>query len=221
MSANHSFKIAAVQASPVFLDRDATVEKACGLIREAAGQGASLVVFPEAFVPGYPLWVWFMPSGHTHPLRELYTRLHANSVSVPDDATRRLCAEAAESGITVAIGINDHHPGLNRVQNGPQPLLAFSQLFLHLLTLGNVNRQLKADGASVRPADRPVDTPEPAVIDPVLELRDVWTSRVFPEDTLVRAERAGGIHVLQNAVAQRQVGVSPGHQLPNKTAADH
>ena len=54
------FKAAAVMASPVFLDREATMEKACGLIAEAAGAGAGLIVFPEAFVPGYPYWIWLM-----------------------------------------------------------------------------------------------------------------------------------------------------------------
>ena len=101
------FKIAAVQACPVFLDRDATVNKACRLIAEAGAAGAKLAVFPEAFIPGYPLWSWFIPAGHTHPLRELYAELVANAVSVPSDATDRLCAAARSAGVAVAIGINE------------------------------------------------------------------------------------------------------------------
>jgi nitrilase len=109
MSAPDSFTIAAVQASPVFLDRDGTIEKACSLVREAAREGARLAVFPEAFVPGYPLWVWFIPPGHTHPLRELYTVLHANAVTIPSAATDRLCEAARESGVALAIGVNERN----------------------------------------------------------------------------------------------------------------
>ena len=104
---SNPFKVAVVQACPVFLDRDATVAKACGLIAEAAANGASLVVFPEAFVPGYPVWVWFIPPGHTQPLRELYAELLANAVAVPGEATGRLCAAARAAGVVVAIGINE------------------------------------------------------------------------------------------------------------------
>ena len=49
-----SFTVAAVQAAPVFLDRDATVEKTVGLIGQAADAGAGLIGFPESFVPGHP-----------------------------------------------------------------------------------------------------------------------------------------------------------------------
>ena len=104
---NNLFKIAAVQACPVFLDRDATIGKACQLIAEAGAAGAQLAVFPEAFVPGYPLWAWFIPAGHTHPLRDLYAELLANAVAVPSEATERLCDAAREAGVVVAIGINE------------------------------------------------------------------------------------------------------------------
>lgn len=107
MSGPESFKIAAVQAAPVFLDLEATLDKACDLVREAAGEGATLVVFPEAFLPGFPVWVWFVPPAHTHPLREVYAELHGNSVTVPGPATDRLCEVAGECGITIAIGVNE------------------------------------------------------------------------------------------------------------------
>jgi len=104
---SNRFKIAAVQACPMYLDRDATIGKACRLISEAGAAGAHLAVFPEAFVPGYPLWVWFVPAGHTHPLRELYAELVANAVTVPSEATQRLCDAAREAGVAVAMGINE------------------------------------------------------------------------------------------------------------------
>jgi nitrilase len=53
----NSVKVAAVQAVPVLLDRDATIGKVVALTEKAAAEGARLVVFPEAFVPGYPDWV--------------------------------------------------------------------------------------------------------------------------------------------------------------------
>lgn len=89
-----SFRVAAVQTSPVFLNHDATVEKACALIAVAAGDGAKLIVFPEAFVPAYPLWVWWIPAGRTHEMHELYSEFLANSVVVPGPATERTGAVA-------------------------------------------------------------------------------------------------------------------------------
>ena len=101
------FLVAAAQVSPVFLNRSATVDKACRLISEAGATGARLILFPECFIPAYPLWIWFIPAGRTFALRELYSRLLDNSIRVPDDSTARLCAAAKESGIAVAIGINE------------------------------------------------------------------------------------------------------------------
>ncbi len=101
------FLVAAIQATPVFLNRDATIEKACSLIAEAGQAGAKLAVFPEGFVPGYPLWIWFIPPGKTNDLRELYTEMLDNAISVPSEATDRLCTAAREASVNVAIGINE------------------------------------------------------------------------------------------------------------------
>lgn len=96
--------VAAVQAAPVFLDRDATIEKACTLVAKAAGEGAGLVVFPEAFVPGYPDWVWRTPAWHDGAF---VRRLIAGSIEVPSPATERLGVAAAETGTYIAIGVNE------------------------------------------------------------------------------------------------------------------
>jgi len=101
------FVVAAIQASPVFMDLDASIDKAIQLLAEAAGNGANLAVFPEAFLPGYPLWVWFIPAAKTHPLRSLYAQLHAQSVHVPGEAIQRLADGAAEHGIGVVMGVNE------------------------------------------------------------------------------------------------------------------
>ena len=56
--AHPKFRVAAVQAAPVFLDLDASVDKAIGLIDEAAAAGARLIAFPETWIPGYPWYIW-------------------------------------------------------------------------------------------------------------------------------------------------------------------
>jgi len=101
------FTLATIQASPIFMDLDATIEKACVLIREAAKEGADLAVFPEAFVPGYPDWIWHIPPGDMTVNQDLYAKLLEQSVTVGGDATDRLCAAAKEAGIYVVIGINE------------------------------------------------------------------------------------------------------------------
>ena len=104
-----SFKIAAVQAAPIFLDREATVAKACDLIAEAAGNGAHLVVFPEAFVPTYPDWVWAIPPSQGGLLGDLYARLLDQAVTVPGPATEALGEAAREAGVYVTIGVNERN----------------------------------------------------------------------------------------------------------------
>ncbi len=98
------FKAAAVQAAPVFLDRDATIDKACVLVERAAALGAALVVFPEVFVPAYPLWSFLYPPLETHAF---FRRLFRNAVQVPSPQTRKLGEAARRSGVIVSIGVNE------------------------------------------------------------------------------------------------------------------
>ena len=98
--------VAAVQAAPVFLDRDATVEKASGLVEKAAAEGAGLVVFPETFVPTYPDWVWRSKPWDDGPA-EWTARLIDQSVVVPGPATAALGEAARSAKAYVSVGVNE------------------------------------------------------------------------------------------------------------------
>ncbi|MBO0342274.1 MAG: carbon-nitrogen hydrolase family protein [Bacteroidota bacterium] len=102
-------KVAAAQLTPVFLDKERTVEKACNAIKEAGGKGAELIVFPEAFISGYPDWVWLVPNSKGAELNELYLRLVENAVSIPDAFTIKLCKAAKEAKINVVIGLHERN----------------------------------------------------------------------------------------------------------------
>ena len=102
-------KVAAAQLSPVFLNKEKTVRKACDAIAEAGRNGAKLIVFPEAFISGYPDWVWLIPNSDSKTLNELYLKLIENAVSVPDDTTKKLCKAAKEAGINVVMGMNERN----------------------------------------------------------------------------------------------------------------
>ncbi len=102
------FKLAAVQAAPVFLDREKTVEKACRLIRAAGREGAKVIGFPECFIPGFPHWFDFrLPRECKNLIKELFK----NSVEVPGPVTDLLCQAAKEAHATVVIGLNERDPG--------------------------------------------------------------------------------------------------------------
>ena len=104
-----SFIIAVAQAAPVFLNKKKTVEKACKIIQKAGKNGAKLIVFPEAFIPGYPDWVWVVPNSKSKILNDLYAELVKNSVTIPDKSTDKLCKAAKEAKINVIIGMNERN----------------------------------------------------------------------------------------------------------------
>ena len=84
--------VAVVQAAPVLFNRQATIEKACDLINTAAGQGAQLVLFPEAFVPAYPRGLSFgtVVGSRTPEGRKIWQSYWENTVQVPSPATEKL-----------------------------------------------------------------------------------------------------------------------------------
>ncbi|WP_420395033.1 carbon-nitrogen hydrolase family protein [Nioella sp.] len=101
------FTAAAVQASPVFLDAPRTAEKAAGLIAEAAANGASLVVFPEVFIPGYPYWNWI-----TDPVTggAWFEKLVRASVFADGPEIGVIRDAAKAHGCHVVIGLNERSP---------------------------------------------------------------------------------------------------------------
>lgn len=98
------FKAAAVQAASVFLDREASLEKACRLIREAAENGATFIAFPECFLPGYCYWTNNLRFSQQKEFKE---RFYHQGVMIPSETTDRLCAVARECGVFVVMGINE------------------------------------------------------------------------------------------------------------------
>jgi len=102
-----TIKVAAAQVSPVFLNKTKTVKKAVDAILEAGKNGSKLIVFPEAFLSGYPDWVWSIPANQTEQLNNLYVKLVESSVSIPDDTTAQLCKAAKTAKINVVMGLNE------------------------------------------------------------------------------------------------------------------
>jgi nitrilase len=100
-------RVAAIQATPVILDAEASVEKACALLADAAGDGASLAVLPEAFVPLYPSNAWAKTASGFGGWDELWERLWDNSVDVPGPLTDRIASACREHEIVAAIGVNE------------------------------------------------------------------------------------------------------------------
>jgi nitrilase len=102
MSSLHPrFKAAAIQQAPVFLDLDATVDKTCALMAEAADNGAELIGFPETWLPGYPFWIWLGP-----PLwgMQFVQRYNDNSLTVDSPQFRKLQQAARKNKIHASIG---------------------------------------------------------------------------------------------------------------------
>jgi len=107
---HQKYKVGVVQAAPVWLDLDATVDKTIALIEEAAANGAKLVAFPEAFIPGYPWYIW-MDSPAWAIGRGFVQRYFDNSLSYGSAQAERLRAAVRRAGIAAALGLSERDGG--------------------------------------------------------------------------------------------------------------
>ena len=118
-----TLRIAAVQASYVLMDRDATIGKVAALTAAAAAREAQLIVFPEVFVPGTPIWI------DTQPIwkgdEDWFALLADNAVVIPGRASEHLAAIAAEHQVWLVIGVQEREPHGSTIYN---TVLYFSPL---------------------------------------------------------------------------------------------
>ncbi len=113
-------KLAVVQAPPVVLDRDATLKMAVRYVDEAVAAGATMVVFPEAYVCGYPSWIWRLRPGADWGLSErLHARLLDQAVNIDRGDLEPLCEAARRHQVSVLCGMNerDGAPGRATLYN--------------------------------------------------------------------------------------------------------
>jgi len=108
-------KCAVVQQSPVFLDKQKTIESAVALVEEAAGKGADLIVFTETFIPGYPTWVWRLRPGSDWGVsEELHARLLKNAINLESDDLDPLYAAARKHKVTIVCGVEERDSKLSQ-----------------------------------------------------------------------------------------------------------
>ncbi|SAK79469.1 Nitrilase/cyanide hydratase and apolipoprotein N-acyltransferase [Caballeronia fortuita] len=105
---NQKFKVAAVQAAPEFLDLDAGIAKAIRLIEEASAAGASLIAFPEVWLPGYPWWIWLDSPAWG---MKFVQRHFENSLEVRSEQFEKIKAAAAANKIFVVLGFCERAGG--------------------------------------------------------------------------------------------------------------
>lgn len=98
------FKAAACHAASVYLDTNKTIDKACDWIAEAAQNGASLIAFPEAFVPAFPIWAALQAPIHSH---EFFRLLVSQALKIDGPELHKVRAAAKTHGVIVSIGITE------------------------------------------------------------------------------------------------------------------
>src|SRR6266550_1557 len=107
---HQKYKVAVVQAAPVFLDLDATVDKTIALIDQAAAQGAKLIAFPETFIPGYPWQIWLGAPAWAIG-RGFVQRYFDNSLSFDSPQAEKIRKAVKRAKLTAVIGVSERDGG--------------------------------------------------------------------------------------------------------------
>ena len=109
-----TFLAAAAQVAPAFLNLNASIEIACEWIAKAGKEGVKVLVFPETWLPGYPVWLDYAPNAALWdhpPAKALYQTLVKNSVSIPGPHLEGLLRAARDAGAYVIIGAHERLGG--------------------------------------------------------------------------------------------------------------
>jgi nitrilase len=109
-------RVAAVQLSPVLLDRAATLEKILAGAQHAAAQGARLAAFPEAILPGYPCWLEHTGGARfDDPLQKaLFARYLDQALELPGPELDRLLEAARDLRLALVVGVMERGAGAGR-----------------------------------------------------------------------------------------------------------
>jgi len=100
--------VALIQESPSLLNKERSIVLAVDLINKASDKGAQLIVFPEAFLPGYPAWIWRLrPGSDWDTCEELHKRLRQNSINLSKNDLLPLQEAAKHNDVTIVCGINE------------------------------------------------------------------------------------------------------------------
>ena len=106
---------AIVQNPPVYLNKAATIQKAVSLANEAAANKANLVIFPEAYISGYPSWIWRLrPGGDWDCNEKLHSMLLDSAISMDSDDLQPLYDAAKKNNITIVSGIHEKDSQLSK-----------------------------------------------------------------------------------------------------------
>lgn len=106
--------VAVIQQPPVFMNLNASVDRAISLAKESAQKGAELVVFPETWLPGYPVWLDYAPSAGIWdhpPAKAIFKALFKNSPEAYGPEVALLHQAARDLGITLVMGLNERDRG--------------------------------------------------------------------------------------------------------------